>query len=156
MKSQSTPKDAIELLIKDHTAVKNLFEIYEGLSDKAVVTKKEVAEAICNELIIHTQIEEEMFYPKVRRAIKDGDRMDEALVEHSAAKDLIAQIQNMNPGDHFYDAKLKVLSEQIEHHIKEEEEDMFPKIRKSGIDLAALGKEMQERKLELKSGELIS
>lgn len=148
-------KDAIELLIKDHQVVKNLFEIYEGLSDRAIVTKKELAETICNELIIHTQIEEEVFYPKIRAAIRDGDLMDEALVEHAAAKNLIAQIQSMNPGDHFYDAKLKVLSEQIEHHVKEEEEEMFPKVRKSGIDLVALGKEMQERKLEIKSGELM-
>lgn len=153
MKSQ--PKDAIELLISDHNEVKALFEKFETLGDRAKVSKKEIADSICHALTVHAQIEEEVFYPKVRKAIKDSDLMDEALVEHAGAKDLIAQILAMNPGDELYDAKVKVLSEQIEHHVKEEEEEMFPKVKKSGIDLVALGQELADRKEEIEASESI-
>ena len=91
----------------------------------------------------------------MREAIKDSDLMDEALVEHAGAKDLIAQILDMSPGEDLYDAKVTVLSEQIEHHVKEEEEDMFPKVRKSGLDLIALGEQMLARKNEIKEAELV-
>lgn len=156
MKPQEKPKDALELLTRDYQIVKDLFTIYEGLSDRAVVIKKEIAETICNELIIHAHIEVEVFYPEVRRAIQHGDMMDKAVIRHSAVKELIAHIQCMSSDDYFYDAKLKVLSEKIEYHVKEEEREIFPKVRKSGIDLLALGREMQQRKLELKSSKLVA
>jgi hemerythrin superfamily protein len=94
----------------------------------------------------HASAEEEIFYPAVRKAVKEGgDLVDEATVEHASAKDLIAQIQQMSAEDDLFDAKVKVLSEQIEHHVKEEEEEMFPKARKSSLDLAALGEQIAAR-----------
>jgi hemerythrin superfamily protein len=146
MKSKN---DAIELLKEDHKKVKDLFEKFEALSDRSKVNKKKIADQICLELTVHAQIEEEIFYPAVRDPIKDDDLMDEAVVEHASAKDLIAQISEMDPGDDLYDAKVKVLSEQIEHHVKEEEDEMFPKVRKTKLDLVALGEQMAARKEEL-------
>lgn len=143
---KSSAVNAVSLLVHDHKEVKEMFEKFEGLSDRSKASKKKLAEQICEALILHTQIEEEIFYPAVRAAIKDGDLMDEALVEHAGAKDLIAQILGMDPGDDLYDAKIKVLSEQIEHHVKEEEEEMFPKVKKTSLDLLALGQEMAARK----------
>ena len=141
--------NAISLLMKDHKTVKALFEQYECLSDRSFATKKKLADQICHELTVHTQIEEEIFYPAVRRPIHDGDLMDEAVVEHASAKELIAQILAMDPTEDLYDAKVTVLSEQIEHHVKEEESDMFPKVRKTAVDLDALGDEMAARKEQL-------
>ena len=141
--------DAITLLTDDHKKVKELFEKFEKLSDRSKVNKKKIADQICLELTVHAQVEEEIFYPAVRNPIKDGDLMDEAVVEHASAKELIAQISEMDPGDDLYDAKVKVLSEQIEHHVEEEEGEMFPKVRKAKVDLVALGEEMAARKEEL-------
>ena len=141
--------NAINLLMNDHQAVKGLFAQYENLSDRSFATKKKLADQICRELTVHTQLEEEIFYPAVRRPIRDGDLMNEALVEHASAKELIAQIEAMDPSDDLYDAKVKVLSEQIEHHVGEEEGDMFPKVRQTGVDLEALGREMAARKEQL-------
>lgn len=141
--------NAISLLMKDHKDVKALFAQYEGLSDRSFATKKKLADQICHELTVHTQVEEEIFYPAVRRPIHDGDLMDEAIVEHASAKELIAQILAMDPSEDLYDAKVTVLSEQIEHHVKEEEGDMFPKVRKTGVDLDALGEEIAARKQQL-------
>jgi hemerythrin superfamily protein len=146
---KSTPDDAIAMLIADHKKVKSLFEQYEALGDRSKANKKKIAAQICLELTVHTHIEEEIFYPAVRGPIKDNDLMDEALVEHAGAKDLIAQISEMDPGDDLYDAKIKVLSEQIEHHVGEEEDEMFPKARKANVDLVALGQQMAARKDEL-------
>ncbi len=146
-------QDAISILIKDHKDVKALFEKFDTLSDRSVSSKKKLAEQICSALITHTQLEEEIFYPAVRKGVKDDDLMDEAIVEHASAKDLIAQIQEMDPGDELYDAKVKVLAEQIEHHVKEEEHEMFPKVRKGEIDLAGLGETMLERRAELEGGQ---
>jgi iron-sulfur cluster repair protein YtfE (RIC family) len=130
--------------------VKQLFDQFEQLSDRAKATKKKLADQICNALILHTTIEEEIFYPALRAASKEaGDKLDEAIVEHASAKDLIAQIQEIDPEDELYDAKVKVLSEQVEHHVQEEEKEMFPMAKKSGLDLAALGQEMASRKDEL-------
>ena len=141
--------DAIALLIDDHKKVKELFEKFDKLSDRSKVNKKKIADQICLELTVHAQVEEEIFYPAVREPIKDDDLMDEAVVEHASAKELIAQIGEMDPGDDLYDAKVKVLSEQIEHHVEEEEGEMFPKVRKTKVDLVALGEEMAARKEEL-------
>jgi len=111
---------------------------FETLSERSKVSKKKLADQICQALWVHTEIEEQVFYPAVRQAIKDDDLMNEALVEHAGAKDLVAQISDMDPDDALYDAKMKVLSEQIDHHVQEEEQEMFPKVRKANIGLVAL------------------
>jgi hemerythrin superfamily protein len=138
------------MLTADHKKVKKLFsdfdKLKEGGSDE---DKSAIVEKICNELKIHTEIEEEIFYPAVRKAIDDSDLMDEALVEHAGAKDLIAQLEDASPDDELYDAKVTVLGEQIEHHVKEEEGDMFPKAKKAKVDTEALGATMFKRKIAL-------
>jgi len=142
--------DAIELLTDDHENVKQLFEQYEALGERAHVSKKKLATEICTELTKHATAEEEIFYPAVRAAGKDKeDLVDEAVVEHASAKDLIAQIMAMESSEDLFDAKVKVLSELIEHHVKEEEEEMFPKARKAGLDLAMLGQQIAERKAQI-------
>ena len=146
---KTTFQDAIELLTADHEKVKGLFEQFEKLSDRSKVNKKKLADQICLELTVHAQVEEEIFYPAMREATADADMLDEAIVEHASARDLIAQIREMDPGDDLYDAKVKVLSEQIEHHVGEEEEEMLKKARAAKRDLAALGAEMATRKDEL-------
>lgn len=143
------PVDAIELLTADHRKVKALFEEYENLSDRSTATKKKLATEICLELTKHATAEEEIFYPAVRAATKDDDMLDEAVVEHASAKDLIAQIISMEPTEDLYDAKVKVLSELIDHHVKEEETEMFPKARKAKLDLDALGAQIAARKEQI-------
>jgi hemerythrin superfamily protein len=144
--------DAIAMLTADHKEVKAMFEQYDGLGDRANVTKKKLADQICTALTLHAAIEEEIFYPALRAASKDAaDLLDEALVEHAGAKDLIAQIEEMDPEDDLYDAKVKVLGEQIDHHVGEEEGKMFPKAKTAGLDLDALGQEMAMRKDELQA-----
>ena len=143
-------QDAIALLTADHREVHEMFEQFDQLGDRARATKEKLKEKICKALIAHTTIEEEIFYPAVREQIEDGeDMVDEAVVEHAAAKDLIQQLQEMDPDDELFDAKVKVLGEQIDHHVEEEEKEMFPKVKKSGLDLLALGQEMAMRKQEL-------
>jgi precorrin-2 methylase len=148
-------QDAIALLTADHRAVSDMFEEFDALSDRSRVSKKKLADKICKALIAHTTIEEEIFYPAVREALKGkddeaDDMMDEAIVEHAAAKDLIKQILEMQPDEDLYDAKVKVLSEEVEHHVKEEEEEMFSEVReKTDLDLIALGQEMALRKQEV-------
>jgi len=146
-------QDAIALLTADHREVSDMFEQFEQLGDRATTSKEKLKDKICKALIAHTTIEEEIFYPAVRAAnVEEGeDMVDEAIVEHASAKDLIKQLQEMQPDDDLYDAKVKVLSEQIEHHVKEEEKEMFPKAKKAGLDLLALGQEMAMRKQELMS-----
>lgn len=152
MKSQSANKapDAITLLTEDHKKVLKLFKDFEKLGEEDDSEgKEELVRQICTELTVHAQIEEEIFYPAVRDAISEDDLLDEAEVEHAAAKDLIAQLESMQPGDELYDAKVTVLGEYISHHVKEEQGEMFPKVKKTDLDLAALGEEMQQRKEEL-------
>ena len=142
--------DAIALLTDDHENVKAMFEQYEGLGDRAMASKKKLATQICTELTKHATAEEEIFYPAVRAAGKDKeDLVDEATVEHASAKDLIAQIMEMDASEELFDAKVKVLGEMIEHHVKEEEEEMFPKARAAGLDLEMLGQQIAERKAEI-------
>lgn len=141
--------DAVGLLTKDHKDVKTMFEQFEGLTDRSKASKKKLADQICNALTVHTQLEEKIFYPAVRKAINDEAMMDEALVEHASAKELIAQIEGMQADDDLYDAKVKVLSEQIEHHVREEEDEMFPKVRKTSLDLNALAEEMMALKQQI-------
>ena len=147
-------QDAIALLTADHREVADMFDEFEGLGDRAKSSKKKLADKICNALVVHTTIEEEIFYPAVRAALKskdDQDKLDEAIVEHAAAKDLIRQIQEMDPEDDLYDAKVKVLGEEVEHHVEEEEKEMFPNVKKSDLDLMALGQELAMRKQELQA-----
>ena len=145
--------DAIALLKADHRKVEDLFEQYEDASGSAA--KKKLAHQICVELKVHTMIEEEIFYPAFRGKIED-DTLDEAYVEHDGAKVLINDIEAGAPGDDFYDAKVKVLSEEIKHHVHEEEmpsEGMFAQCRKADVDLVALRDKMLARKEELMSQE---
>jgi hemerythrin superfamily protein len=148
-KKSSAPnsQDAIALLEADHREVDGYFEQYEALTEDA--DKKALAGKICLALKVHTQIEEELFYPPARTATGDGDLLDEAVVEHMGAKTLIAQIEAMQPGQPLYDAKVKVLGEQVRHHVKEEEEELFPEVRETTIDLEALGAKLADRKAEL-------
>ena len=145
-------QDAIALLTADHKAVKALFKEFEGLKEQDDVDEEKaiLVQRICTELTIHATIEEQIFYPAVREAIEDDDLMDEADVEHATAKELIAQLQAAEPSDDHYDAKVTVLGEYIDHHVKEEEGEMFPKARKA-VDTAALSTELVERKEELKA-----
>jgi len=140
-------KDAIDLLKADHRKVEGLFEKYESARSK----KADIARQICMELTIHTMIEEEIFYPACREAGVESDMMDEANVEHDGAKMLIGELENGSPDDDFYDAKVKVLSEEIKHHVKEEEQrgGIFTEARKAELDMAALGEQMAARKKEL-------
>ncbi|HSI44267.1 MAG TPA: hemerythrin domain-containing protein [Methylotenera sp.] len=146
----SASKDnAITLLKDDHAKVKKMFKEFEKLSKKDDDSKVEIANQICMELTIHAQVEEEIFYPAARMAIDDEDMLNEAEVEHDTAKDLIAQIQTMDPEDEMYDAKVTVLGEYINHHVEEEESEMFPKARKAKMDLNELGMQMKMKKEEL-------
>ncbi len=148
----SKGQDAIDLLISQHREVEDLFKQFEELSDRAKASKKKITDKVCKALIFHTMIEEEIFYPALREASKDMvEDVEEAIVEHAAAKDLISQLQEMDPDEELYDAKVKVLSEQIEHHVEEEEDEMFPEVRKLDLDLVALGEEMRERFAELEA-----
>ena len=144
-------QDAIGLLTGDHREVKTLFEKYEKLaaSNAEANDRQALAETICDMLTIHATVEEEIFYPAARKATQDNDLLDEAEVEHAAAKDLIAQIKDMDPEDDLYDAKVKVLGEQIDHHVEEEEAEMFPEAKKSDMDLTDLGTRMLARKNQL-------
>ena len=142
--------DAIAILTADHDKVRKLFKQYDSVKASADSDEKSaLAATICAELTVHAQAEEEIFYPAVRESIPAGDMIDEATVEHASAKDLIAQIEDSDPDDEMFDAKVKVLGEYIEHHVKEEEGEMFAKARKAKLDLAALGVEIAERKEEL-------
>ena len=154
-KTKSAPdaKDAIAILTEDHKKVKKMFTDFDKLmnaEDKGE-EKGVLVDRICEELTVHTQIEEEIFYPALRAAIDDDDLMDEADVEHAGAKELIAQLEEMEPGDDHYDAKVHVLGENIDHHVKEEQDEMFPKAKKAKLDLVALGAQMLERRQELKA-----
>jgi hemerythrin superfamily protein len=148
------PKDAIALLMADHKEVQKLFKQYEKLSedDAPAEERKALAAEVCFKLIVHAQLEEELFYPAAREALPDDeDLLDEAEVEHASAKQLMAEIAQMQPDDKLYDAKVIVLGEYVNHHVKEEEGEMFPKLKKSEMDLAGLGQEMTERKEALMS-----
>jgi hemerythrin superfamily protein len=145
--AETKTQDAIALLKEDHRAVEKLFKDFEQA--KGDGRKERLARQICLELSVHTQIEEEMFYPACDGKVEE-DMLKEAYVEHDAAKLLIAEIEAGNgQTDDFFDAKVQVLSEQIEHHVEEEEKELFPEVRKADIDLKALGEQLATRKKEL-------
>jgi hemerythrin superfamily protein len=145
--AESKSQDAIALLKEDHRTVEKLFKDFE--SAKGDGRKEKLARQICLELSIHTKIEEEIFYPACDGKIEE-DLLKEAFVEHDSAKLLVAEIEAGNgQTDDFFDAKVQVLSEQIEHHVEEEEKELFPEVRKADIDLKALGEQLAERKQEL-------
>lgn len=141
--------DAIALLKADHKEVAEMFEKFET----ARSTKSKLAQQICVALTVHAQIEEEIFYPAAREALGDEgeDLLNEAEVEHNSLKELIGQIEGSNPDDELFDAHVKVLGEYVKHHVKEEEGQLFPKLRKSDMDLAELGEQIAARKKELMS-----
>jgi len=143
--------DAVDLLTDDHLEVGALFKQYEKLAKKEAPAgqRRTLAQTICDMLKAHTTIEEEIFYPAARSAGLDSDLLDEADIEHASAKDLIAQIEGGDADDDHYDAKVKVLGEYITHHVVEEHTEMFPKCRRSNMDLVGLRGEMEARKMSL-------
>ncbi|WP_093307579.1 hemerythrin domain-containing protein [Variovorax sp. NFACC27] len=150
---RATP-DACSLLDTDHKNVKKLFTAYDEFAHSRAASapdrKRELAMQICTELQVHTRLEEEIFYPALREAIKETDLLDEAEVEHASAKDLIAQLQDATEIDEKFDAKVKVLGEYIDHHVKEERNEIFVKARAArGLDLVAMRQQLAQRKEEL-------
>ena len=139
--------DAVALLRADHQRVSALFAEYEGT--RSAAKKKKIVSQICTELTVHAQVEEEIFYPAVKQALKDKLLVPEATVEHATLKALIAQVEGQTPDGEMFDAKIKVLSEYVKHHVKEEQGEMFPKAKTSRLDLAALGQQITERKAAL-------
>jgi hemerythrin-like domain-containing protein len=142
---------AIELLMADHRKVEDLFEQYEAEKEGDDGIKRGIATRICGELTVHAQVEEELFYPWLRENLDEDDMemVEEAQVEHNGAKDLIAQIEAAEEVDATYDAMVKVLSEYIKHHVKEEENEIFPAVSSKREELDELGQEMSSRKEEL-------
>ncbi len=154
MATTRSGKDACDLLDADHRAVKKMFKEYEELTGSrarsAAQKKLELAHRICQELTVHAQIEEEIFYPAVRAAIKDTDLLDEAEVEHQTVRNLVAQIQRATEADDMVDAKVKVLGEYVDHHVKEERAEIFARARSARkLDLVTLRETLEQRKEEL-------
>jgi hemerythrin superfamily protein len=146
-KTKETKQDATAMLMSDHKEVKALFKEFEKADSKQ--KKAELVGKICAELEVHMQIEEEIFYPAVKAALKDHELVPEGEVEHASVKELIAQVKGVKPDGETYDARVKVMGEMIEHHVKEEETEMFPKAKKTKLDMEALGAKMAQRKEEL-------
>lgn len=144
---KTSAQDATKLLHADHLRVSELFEQYESTNSTA--KKKVLVEKICTELTVHSQIEEEIFYPAVKKALNDKEMVPEATVEHASLKNLIAQVEGKEPDGEMFDAKIKVMSEYVKHHVKEEEGEMFKKAKASDLDLAQLGEQLAARKEEL-------
>jgi iron-sulfur cluster repair protein YtfE (RIC family) len=153
--TQTAPKDACELLDADHLAVKHLFVEYARLAMAApresAAERSALATRICDELTVHAQIEEEIFYPALRQAVPDAaDIVDEGIEEHGQAKELIARIREEGTAGDAMDALVAQLARAIEHHVKEERDELFPKARAAaGMDLAAVGRQLHDRQQEL-------
>lgn len=140
----AAPPLAIKLLMDDHKTVDKLFR---QCSRAARASERHaIVQKICAALTVHATIEEEIFYPEVRAALKQQDLLDEALVEHGSIKALVAALKSARPGDELYDGRVTVLKEYVKHHVKEEEEEMFPKVKRAGLDLTELGERLQEAK----------
>ena len=137
------------MLRADHRKVSGLFAEFGKARSGA--RKKALVGTICAELSVHAQVEEEVFYPAVKAALKDKALIPEAVVEQATMKDLIGQIEGVEPDGEIYDAKVKVLAEYVKHHVKEEHTEMFPRARKTRLDMHALGAQMAARKNELKA-----
>ena len=149
--NRSNGVDAIELLKQDHRNVEKIFKQFEKLQegDADDESKRALVDRACAALSVHTRVEEEIFYPAVRDVLRDEILGEEALVEHSTAKDLIASLEALEPGESFYDATFTVLAEYVKHHVKEEETEMFPQVKRAKLDLNELGAQMKRRKEEL-------
>jgi hemerythrin superfamily protein len=147
-KASARPDDAVSLLMADHRTVEKLFAQYEKAKEDDA-KKQAIFEQISTELKVHMQLEETIFYPASREFVEEQDTVNEAEVEHASAKDVIAQLEAMEPSDEYYDAKVKVLQEMIEHHVEEEETEYFPEVRESAMDLKAVGEQMKAQKAEL-------
>ena len=150
--SQPPHQDALQLLMAEHREVKAMFQHYQKLADTGGRGDERMllASQICVALTVHTQMEEEILYPAARTVLtKDEDIVDEAYVEHAGAKSLIAQIKTMTSDQPLFDAKVKVLGEYIDHHVREEETEFFPKLRKTALDLDAMGDQLATRKKQL-------
>lgn len=149
--AENNRRDALQMLADDHRKVEELFEKYENA--RGASAQQKIVRQICEELIIHTMVEEQVFYPAIGDVV-DDDMMDEAQVEHDSAKALILSLRDAAPADDYYDAKVSVLKEQVEHHVYEEERQrgsLFSQVRKADIDLDALGEKMAELKTQLKA-----
>ena len=144
-------EDAVSLLTSDHAEVRQMFEEYRQLLDDNAGDDRrgELAGQICSALTVHAEIEEDVFYPALRERLDDELLLDQAEVEHASVRDLVEQIESMEPDDALFDAKMLVLAEYVEHHVEEEENEIFPQAEQSGIDLDQLGAELAERKREL-------
>lgn len=140
-------QSATALLRADHKLVSGLFSEYE--KSRSTSKKKQLVDKICMELSVHAQVEEEIFYPAFKMAVKDTELVPEATVEHASLKDLIAQIEGGDVEDEMFDARVKVLSEYVKHHVKEEQNEMFPKAKSSDMDLEELGDQIASRKREI-------
>ena len=149
--TDSASEDALTLLVADHRAVEKLFKAFERAADDDLEAKAALAQRACEELSIHTMIEEELLYPAAQEALPDSDKVDveEAYIEHFLVKTLIAKFETMKAGDKGFDATFKVMSEMVGHHVEEEEEELFPELRRSTCNLHALGVKMASRKAEL-------
>nr|WP_295773116.1 hemerythrin domain-containing protein [Rhodoferax sp.] len=148
-RSVAKTQDAIAILRADHALVSGLFSQYE--KTRSVPKKKALVAQICTELSVHAQVEEEIFYPAVKVALRDKELVPEATVEHATLKDLISQVEGKEPDGEMFDAKITVLSEYVKHHVKEEQNEMFPKAKSTKLDMADLGAQILARKEELKS-----
>lgn len=146
-KTSAGRQDAVQLLKSDHREVETLFGQFTRARGEE--RKMQLCRKIIMEFLVHAQIEEEIFYPACKGAMSDEDLVNEAVVEHQAAKDLIGEIKGMEASDEMFDARMQVLQEQIEHHVKEEESELFPKAKKADLDMKALGERLAMRKKEL-------
>jgi hemerythrin superfamily protein len=144
-----TSADALDMLKQDHDRVEKSFKDFEKMDRQDAEACRRLINEVCEELTVHSTLEEEIFYPAVREAIEDEDLMNEAAVEHETAHMLIDQLENMGPDDPNYFATFTVLGEYVRHHIKEEQGEMFPAARKAGLDLQALGERMRARREEI-------
>jgi hemerythrin superfamily protein len=147
--ASDAPRDAVALLKQDHRTVEQLFDEFEEAEEDQ---QQAIAERVCQLLTVHAQIEEEILYPAAKEAFEDEEELDlvnEANVEHQSAKDLIAKIEGMTPEDETFKATVKVLSEYIKHHVKEEEGELFPALKKTELDLKEMGAQLNDRKMTL-------
>jgi hemerythrin-like domain-containing protein len=148
----SSAPDVLDILIGDHNKIIQFFDEFRRIKAHADdETKQTLVEVTCTELVIHAQIEEEFLYPALREAFDDASLIDEADIEHIVARQLISELESMHPDDDHFDAKFSVLGEYVRHHIEEEQNKIFAKIRQSGMDLDVLGKDILQRRKDLRN-----